>query len=122
MITDLVHPRAVVTGAVLTRGDGSLRATVALREVARAPAHQHGHRPGAQGDGGVGVGHDELGAPVETWCQRHLGTIRPTPAASSRGAPVLDHDLIHIRQLTRLHYRWLERTAAPYRPEYAGPF
>lgn len=39
----------------------------------------------------------------------------------------LAHDLIHIRQLTRLHYRWLERSAAlaqspPYRLDYAGPF
>ena len=38
----------------------------------------------------------------------------------------LAHDLIHIRQITRLHYRWLERAAAreapPYRLDYAGPF
>jgi hypothetical protein len=34
----------------------------------------------------------------------------------------LAHDLIHVRQLTRLHYRWLERSAAPYRLDYAGPF
>ena len=38
----------------------------------------------------------------------------------------LAHDLIHVRQLTRLHYRWLERAAArhapPYRLDYAGPF
>ncbi|MSP63219.1 MAG: hypothetical protein EXR72_23340 [Myxococcales bacterium] len=34
----------------------------------------------------------------------------------------LAHDLIHIRQLTRLHYRWLKRSAAPYRLDYAGPF
>ena len=39
----------------------------------------------------------------------------------------LAHDLIHVRQLTRLHYRWLERAAGagatpPYRLDYAGPF
>jgi hypothetical protein len=39
----------------------------------------------------------------------------------------LAHDLIHIRQITRLHYRWLERAAAAesspsYRLDYAGPF
>ena len=34
----------------------------------------------------------------------------------------LAHDLIHIRQITRLHYGWLERQAAPYRTAYAGPF
>jgi hypothetical protein len=34
----------------------------------------------------------------------------------------LAHDLIHIRQITRLHYRWLERQAAPYKLGYAGPF
>ena len=34
----------------------------------------------------------------------------------------LAHDLIHVRQITRLHYRWLEARAAPYRTEYAGPF
>jgi hypothetical protein len=39
----------------------------------------------------------------------------------------LAHDLIHVRQITRLHYRWLERAAAagaspPYRLDYAGPF
>jgi DinB superfamily len=30
------------------------------------------------------------------------------------------HDLLHIRQLTRLHYQWLEQTSAPYDVSYAG--
>lgn len=47
-----------------------------------------------------------------------LGTIR----AGDLAAAWLAHDLIHVRQLTRLHYRWLERVAAPYRLDYAGPF
>lgn len=34
----------------------------------------------------------------------------------------LAHDLIHVRQITRVRYRWLERAAAPWRPDYAGPF
>jgi hypothetical protein len=34
----------------------------------------------------------------------------------------LDHDLIHVRQITRLHHQWLVRTVEPYRTEYAGGF
>jgi hypothetical protein len=34
----------------------------------------------------------------------------------------LDHDLIHIRQITRLHHQWLVLRADPYRTEYAGGF
>ena len=34
----------------------------------------------------------------------------------------LAHDLIHVRQITRLRYRSLEREAVPFRPDYAGPF
>jgi hypothetical protein len=38
----------------------------------------------------------------------------------------LAHDLIHVRQITRLHYRWLERAASGQSParrlDYAGPF
>jgi hypothetical protein len=47
-----------------------------------------------------------------------LGAIR---AGDLLGA-WLAHDLIHVRQLTRLHYRWLERGAAPYKLDYAGSF
>ena len=32
------------------------------------------------------------------------------------------HDLIHIRQITRLHYEYLSATSLPYSPEYAGPW
>ncbi|MDP2362102.1 MAG: DinB family protein [bacterium] len=31
------------------------------------------------------------------------------------------HDLLHLRQLTRLHLLWLRREAAPFVPDYAGP-
>jgi hypothetical protein len=51
-----------------------------------------------------------------------LGQIRAGDLLASWVA----HDLIHIRQLTRLHYRWLERVAGgatpPQRLDYAGPF
>ena len=30
------------------------------------------------------------------------------------------HDLLHVRQLTRLHYEYVAHVAAPYRVEYAG--
>lgn len=30
------------------------------------------------------------------------------------------HDLLHLRQLTELHYAYLQRTAQPYRVAYAG--
>ena len=48
----------------------------------------------------------------------HEGRIR----AGDLLASWLDHDLIHIRQITRLHHQWLERHASPYRTEYAGGF
>ncbi len=32
----------------------------------------------------------------------------------------LGHDFLHMRQLVRLHWRYLEREVAPYRLEYAG--
>jgi hypothetical protein len=47
-----------------------------------------------------------------------VGTLR----AGDLLAAWLAHDLIHIRQITRLHYRWLEHQAAPYQLDYAGPF
>jgi hypothetical protein len=34
----------------------------------------------------------------------------------------LDHDLIHIRQITRLQHQWLVERARPYGTEYAGGF
>lgn len=30
------------------------------------------------------------------------------------------HDLLHLRQLTRVQFQWLEREAAPYSTRYAG--
>ena len=34
----------------------------------------------------------------------------------------LAHDLIHIRQMTRLHRRYLVEVLSPYSPGYAGPW
>jgi hypothetical protein len=34
----------------------------------------------------------------------------------------LDHDLIHIRQITRLHHQWHVERARPFGTEYAGGF
>jgi hypothetical protein len=46
------------------------------------------------------------------------GTIR----AGDLLASWLDHDWIHVRQLTRLHHQWLVERAKPYLTEYAGGF
>ena len=62
---------AVVTGAVLTRGEGSLRATVALRDVARssyaadaaAQVAINGLRTGYEIGSGSGPASEENGAP-----------------------------------------------------------
>jgi hypothetical protein len=47
-----------------------------------------------------------------------------SPARKIRAGDLLAswvvHDLLHIRQLTRLHYQWLERTLVPYDVSYAG--
>jgi hypothetical protein len=51
-----------------------------------------------------------------THVQPPLGSIRAGDLLASWVA----HDLLHIRQLTRLHYGWLERTLAPYDVSYAG--
>jgi hypothetical protein len=34
----------------------------------------------------------------------------------------LAHDLLHIRQLTRLHWQYLTATASPFQTTYAGPW
>lgn len=62
-----------------------------------------------------GLGAAPLGAVHE---HPTLGPVR----AGDLLASWLAHDLIHLRQITRLQYVWLERAAAPYRVDYAGPF
>ena len=34
----------------------------------------------------------------------------------------LAHDFLHIRQLTRLHWQYLNANSAPFKTEYAGPW
>jgi hypothetical protein len=49
--------------------------------------------------------------------------IRPSFGVLRAGdllASWVAHDLLHIRQLTRLHYQWLEKTSAPYEVRYAS--
>jgi hypothetical protein len=45
-----------------------------------------------------------------------LGTIRAGDLLASWVA----HDLLHTRQLTRLHYQWLGQSSKPYTVAYAG--
>jgi hypothetical protein len=53
-------------------------------------------------------------------------TTHEHPQGSLRAGDLLaswmDHDLIHVRQITRLHHEWLVLTATPFRTEYAGGF
>jgi len=66
-----------------------------------------------------------------TWLRRlgthdlDLGYQHPKVGLIRAGdllASWLDHDWIHIRQLTRLHHQWLVERARPYGTEYAGGF
>jgi len=47
---------------------------------------------------------------------------RPTfeISAGSLLASWLAHDFLHLRQLTALHYAWIQRTSEPFSVEYAG--
>jgi hypothetical protein len=53
-----------------------------------------------------------------SWVHPRVGTLR----AGDLLASWLDHDLIHIRQITRLHHQWLVERSRPYGTEYAGGF
>ena len=49
--------------------------------------------------------------------------VHPVFGAMSAGSLLhawLEHDLLHIRQLTELQHHWLGEHAAPYDPGYAG--
>jgi hypothetical protein len=62
----------------------------------------------------------ELASP--DWQRAHQHPRAGTLRAGDLLASWLDHDLIHIRQVTRLHHQWLVQQAEPYRTEYAGGF
>lgn len=55
------------------------------------------------------------------WARRHevTGGVR---SAGDLLASWLAHDFLHIRQLTRLHWQYVNRMAAPYQTTYAGPW
>jgi hypothetical protein len=50
--------------------------------------------------------------------QREAGVL----SAGDLLASWLAHDLLHIRQLTRLHWHYLNVIVAPYETKYAGPW
>jgi hypothetical protein len=50
----------------------------------------------------------------------HVHPSFGTLSAGDLLASWVAHDLLHIRQLTRLHYGWLEQTSASYDISYAG--
>ena len=49
-------------------------------------------------------------------------SARPALRAGDLLAAWVAHDLLHLRQLTELHYAWLAEHAAPYGIDYAGPW
>lgn len=46
------------------------------------------------------------------------GTIRAGDILASWAA----HDLLHVRQLAKLHWEYLNRESSPFKTEYAGPW
>ena len=56
------------------------------------------------------------------WAQTSTHPRGRTLAAGDLLASWLAHDLFHLRQMSNLHWLYLDATAAPYRTDYAGPF
>ena len=54
------------------------------------------------------------------WSQEHHHVRFGGMAAGTLFASWLAHDYLHIRQITRLRYEFLEGNAAPYSVKYAG--
>lgn len=54
------------------------------------------------------------------WAQKKHHRIFPPISAGDLLASWLAHDLLHLRQLSELHYRYLEFQSKPYSPAYAG--
>lgn len=61
---------------------------------------------------------------LREWKEPDWGARHERPqgvlAAGDILASWVAHDFLHARQLTRLHYEYVARVAAPYRIEYAG--
>jgi hypothetical protein len=58
-----------------------------------------------------------LGTPA--WDAAHTAPFGSLRAGDLMAAWV-GHDLLHMRQIVRLHWQYLSQEAAPYRPAYAG--
>jgi hypothetical protein len=62
------------------------------------------------------------GLSAPEWERAHahpaLGSLRAGDVLASWVA----HDLLHLRQLLRLHFEWLARHAEPFSTRYAGPW
>lgn len=56
------------------------------------------------------------------WSLTHRHPSGRTFSAGDLLTSWVAHDLIHIRQMTRLHRRYLVEIASPHSPEYAGPW
>ncbi len=54
------------------------------------------------------------------WSRKKTHPVAGSLAAGDMLAAWAAHDLLHIRQLTRLHLQYVKRMAAPYSTEYAG--
>lgn len=54
------------------------------------------------------------------WTRTHQHPAGWTIDAGSMLAAWLDHDLIHLRQILRLHHAWLEVQSKPHVTTYAG--
>jgi hypothetical protein len=55
---------------------------------------------------------------LESRHEREAGSL----SAGDLLASWLAHDLLHVRQLTRLHWQYLTATAKPFQIDYAGPW
>lgn len=55
----------------------------------------------------------------------HWAAVKERPHGSLTAGDLLSswlaHDYLHIRQLARVHYDYVVRVSAPYKPDYAGP-
>ncbi|MBN1858808.1 DinB family protein [Candidatus Bipolaricaulota bacterium] len=58
--------------------------------------------------------------PPPEWSRKKTHPVAGSLAAGDMLAAWAAHDLLHIRQLTRLHLQYVKRIAAPYATEYAG--
>lgn len=58
--------------------------------------------------------------PDPDWTVTHHHPSMGAMTAGVIAASWVAHDLLHVKQLTKLHYDWVAREAAPHSIEYAG--